>query len=171
MAEEDLRERNKEIVVRSLELLMGKGGAELAHEVLAPDYTDHNAEGDRGPERVLRVAEQARRAFPDLGYEIEEVMAEGDLVAFRLLMHGTHRGPLPGMGLPGTGRRVSVRQIHMARVRDGKVAEHWAVRDDLGMLIQLGALGPGQKPAVRPDGAADGDDGAAAPAARETEAS
>jgi predicted ester cyclase len=120
---------------------------------MAPDYTDHNAEGDRGPERVLRVAEQARTAFPDLTYDIEEVIAEGDIVAFRMVMEGTHLGPLPGTGLPGTGRQVRVQQLHMARIKDGKVAEHWAVRDDLGMLVQLGVLDPGRKPTVG-DGAA-----------------
>jgi predicted ester cyclase len=146
-----LEERNKEVLIRSLDLIMGKGGPELAEEVLAPDYLDHNAPEDRGPGRVLRIARQAREAFPDLKYDIEEVIAEGDIVAFRLRMEGTHQGPLPGSGLPGTGKRVQVRQLHMARVMNGKVAEHWAVRDDLGMLVQLGVFPP---PGARPGGPA-----------------
>lgn len=140
MSDESLQERNKRVLIQSLDLLMGKAGPELATEVMAPDYLDHNAPDERGPERVLRVAAQARAAFPDLTYDIEEVIAERDIVAFRLVMHGTHKGPLPGSGLPGTGKRVTVRQMHMARVADGKVAEHWALRDDLGMMRQLGLI-------------------------------
>jgi steroid delta-isomerase-like uncharacterized protein len=138
--QENQEQQNKETLVRSLDLLTGKAGPELADEVYAADYLDHNAEAARGPGRVLRVAEQLRAAFPDLTYTVEKVIAEDDFVVLRMTMTGTHEGPLPNSGIPGTGRRISVKQMHMVRFTDGKISEHWALRDDLGMLRQLGLL-------------------------------
>jgi steroid delta-isomerase-like uncharacterized protein len=156
---ETQQEKNKEILVRSLDLLTGRAGPELADEVYSADYVDHNAEGDRGPDRVKRVADQLRAAFPDLAYTVEQIIADGDFVVLRMTMTGTHKGPLPNSGLPGTGRQISVKQMHMVRFADGKIAEHWAMRDDLGMLRQLGVIparnGPpsASRPAPAPEGA------------------
>ena len=55
-------------------------------------------------------------------------------------MSGTHEGAF--FGIPPTGRRFAVRQVHMLRLQDGLIREHWAVRDDLGVLVQLGAVEP-----------------------------
>ncbi|MFB4306700.1 ester cyclase [Actinomadura sp. GTD37] len=163
MAGQSREARNKEILVKSLDILRGKAGAELANETYTADYTDNSGAPERGPARVLAVAEQARRAFPDLDYDVGQVIAEGDYVAFRLTMRGTHEGPLPGSGLPGTGKRVEVRQLHMIRFEGERIAEHWAVRDDIGMMRQLGVIpgppggggpgGPGGPPAGGPPAA------------------
>ena len=84
-----------------------------------------------------------RTAFPDLHFEIEELVAEGDVVAGRLTMSGTHEGPL--MGTPPTGRSVRQEHMHFVRFEDGKAVEHWGVRDDLVMMQQLGLMpDPGQ---------------------------
>ena len=84
-----------------------------------------------------------RTAFPDLRFTIEELVAEGDMVAGRLTMSGTHEGPL--MGMPPTGRPVRQDHMHCVRFEGGKAVEHWGVRDDLGMMRQLGVVaGPGQ---------------------------
>jgi predicted ester cyclase len=79
-----------------------------------------------------------RTAFPDLQFTIEELVAEGGTVAGRLTMSGTHEGPL--MGTPPTGRFVRQDQMHLVRFRDGKAVEHWGVRDELGMMRQLGVI-------------------------------
>jgi predicted ester cyclase len=84
-----------------------------------------------------------RTAFPDLRFEIEDLIAEGDTVAGRLTMNGTHTGPL--MGMPPTGRKVRQAHMHFVRFRDGKAIEHWGVRDDMGMMRQMGVMPePGQ---------------------------
>ena len=84
-----------------------------------------------------------RTAFPDLHFTIEELVAEGDVVAGRLTMSGTCEGSL--MGMPPIGRSVRQDHMHFVRFRDGKAVEHWGVRDDLGMMQQLGAIPePGQ---------------------------
>ena len=83
-----------------------------------------------------------RTVFPDLRFEIEDLAAEGDLVAGRLTMSGTHEGPL--MGIPPTGRPVRQDHMHFVRFEGGKAVEHRGVRDDPGMMRQLGlALEPG----------------------------
>ena len=79
-----------------------------------------------------------RTAFPDLRFEIHELVAEGDIVAGRLTMSGTHDGPL--MGTPPTGRSVRQDHMHFVRYKDGKAVEHWGVRDDLGMMEQMGLM-------------------------------
>ena len=97
---------------------------------------------------MQRVFEGLFSVFPDFHYRIEEATAAGDRVVCKVTMTGTHRGQpsLPevfsGMlkGVAPTGRRVEVLHFHSFRVRDGQIAEHAAVRDDLGMLMQLGLV-------------------------------
>ena len=78
--------------------------------------------------------------FPDHRFDVEGVAAEGETVAVLGTMVATHEGEL--MGIQPTGKRVSARQSHWFRVVDGKITEPWAVRDDLGMLRQLGVVPP-----------------------------
>ena len=79
-----------------------------------------------------------RRAFPDLSAVVEAEVAEGDTVVQRIALSGTHRGDC--LGLPPTGRRVAWALVAILRLgRDGKVAEHWASWDRLGVLRQLDA--------------------------------
>jgi predicted ester cyclase len=80
-----------------------------------------------------------RGAFADLSYEIRDAFGDGDRVAVRLTTTGTHTGEFQGM--PPTGRQFQIEAIHIFRIQDGKVAEHWAKRDDVGLASQLGLLG------------------------------
>jgi predicted ester cyclase len=76
--------------------------------------------------------------FPDHRFEVDDAIADGQTVALRGTMTGTHEGEL--MGIAPTGKRVAAQQSHWFRVEVGKLVEHWAVRDDLSMLHQLGVL-------------------------------
>ena len=131
-------EENKALVRRIYEELWNRGNLSVAHEVIAPDFINHAASPDsnRGPESMRGSVTWARNAFPDVHFEIEELVAEGDIVAGRLTMSGTHEGSL--MGEPPTGRSVRNNHMHFVRFRDGKAVEHWGVRDDLGTMRQLG---------------------------------
>ena len=71
--------------------------------------------------------------------DVEDEIVEGDKVVARLVMHGRHLGEF--LGKAPTGREYAVEHIHIWRVADGKVIEHWSVRDDLGQALQLGLLG------------------------------
>jgi predicted ester cyclase len=133
-------ERNKAGFRRTYEELLNGGELSVADELVAPDFVNHEAPPgkDRGPESMRGLATMLRTAFPDLHFTIEDLVAEGDTVAGRVTMSGTHEGPL--MGMPPTGHSVRQDQMHIVRFRDGKAIEHWGVRDDLGMMRQLGVI-------------------------------
>jgi predicted ester cyclase len=131
---------NKAQFRRTYEELLNGGELSVADELVAPDFVNHEAPPgkDRGPESMRGLATMLRTAFPDLHFTIEDLVAEGDTVAGRLTMSGTHEGPL--MEMAPTGRSVHQDHMHIVRFRDGKALEHWGVRDDLSMMQQLGAM-------------------------------
>jgi steroid delta-isomerase-like uncharacterized protein len=135
-------EENKAQFRRTYEELLNGGDLSVADELVAPDFVNHEAPPgmDRGPDSMRGLATMLRTAFPDLHFTIEELVAEGDTVAGRLTMSGTHEGPL--MGMPPTGRTVRQNHMHFVRFREGKAVEHWGVRDDTTMMQQLGAVPP-----------------------------
>jgi predicted ester cyclase len=79
-----------------------------------------------------------RAGFPDLRADIEQVVAQDDLVVLRMNWRGTQTGSV--MGIPPTGKTVAWQVIDTMRVADGKVVEHWGVMDQFGLLSQLGAV-------------------------------
>lgn len=133
-------EENKAAFRRTFEELFNKGNYAAAVELLAPDYLNHEAPPgkNRGPESMPSLIMWLRAAFPDMHYTVEDVVAEGDTVAGRVIWTGTHQGSY--MGIPPTGRSFQVTQMHFVRFRDGKGIEHRAVRDDLGLMRQLGVI-------------------------------
>ena len=76
--------------------------------------------------------------FTDFGFQIEDAIAEGDKVVFRVSESATHNGEM--MGIPGTGKKISWTGIHIFRIEDGKIAEHWREQDMLGFMQQMGAV-------------------------------
>ena len=103
-----------------------------------------------GPAALFATALWLRAAFSELGWEIHDAVHEGDLVVLHATMSGRQTGPFVAYGpdgsvkavFPPRGRRFAVTQTHWFRIRDGKVAEHWANRDDLAMGEQLGWTPP-----------------------------
>ena len=89
-----------------------------------------------GPEGVERLADLLLPAFPDMRLDLQDVMAEDGKVAVRLLIRGTHGGDLAGIA--PTGRPIEVGVLDLFHLRGGKLVEHWALFDNLGMLRQLG---------------------------------
>jgi predicted ester cyclase len=101
---------------------------------------------------MRRTASWLLGQFPDLHMAIEALVAQDDLVVVRVLTTGTNLGPLNGM-LPPTGNRFTARQTHWFRVADGRLAEHWATREDLPAVLQLGVIRPPGPPSGRLGGA------------------
>jgi predicted ester cyclase len=134
-------EENKAQFRRAYEEVLNQGDVSIVDELIAPDFFNHAAPPgtNRGPSSLRWLATMLRTAFPDLHFTIEELVAEEDIVAGRLTTSGTHEGPLPGMP-PPSGREVRQEHMHFVRYRDGKAVEHWGVRDDLGMLQQIGVV-------------------------------
>ena len=119
----------------------GQGRYELAQELLTAEYVDHEAPPGTpaGPEGANAVLRWLRGAFNDLSYEVKDAFGDGDRVAIRLITRGTHTGEF--MGKPATGRPFEMEAIHIYRVKDGRVAEHWAKRDDVALANQIGLFG------------------------------
>ncbi len=86
---------NKAQFRRAYEELLNQGILAVADELIAPDFLNHEAPPgrNRGPESMRQLTTMLRTAFPDLRFTIEELVAEGDTVAGRLTMSGTHQGP------------------------------------------------------------------------------
>jgi predicted ester cyclase len=101
-------------------------------------YVSHSA--PEGATHGMTHAESLRefldRTFSDVSYELLRVVADDEHAAVHAVMHATHTGD--GLGVKPTGRKVSAEQMHFVRFADGKIVEHWAVRDDAGLLRQLG---------------------------------
>lgn len=141
----------KDVCVRGTHL-MGEGELADFEQVVHPEARNHEdkdeppASRGRGPAAFYATALWLRDAFADLRWEIHHVVAEGDLVVLHATMSGRHMRTFVGYGpdgrpadaFPPTGRRFASTQTHWFRMRDGKVFEHWANRDDLGMAAQLG---------------------------------
>ncbi len=135
MAEEE----NKAIVRRTWEELFNQGKLATADELISASFINHAASGSPpGPTSFRQLVMFYRNAFPDVKFTIEDMLAEGDKVVMRNSFSGTHQGVF--MGIAPTGRRVSQEQIHIVRVANGQVVEHWAVRDDLSLMRQLGVI-------------------------------
>jgi predicted ester cyclase len=108
-----------------------------------PDYVAH-APGLPGPlnsEGWTQFIATFSEAFPDIRLTVEDILAEGDMVATRVSFHGTHTGEF--QGIPPTNKQVAFSEITLDRIVDGKVAEHWLELDQLGLLQQLG-VAPGE---------------------------
>ena len=138
---------NIDLCVTAQQQLFGAGRLDLAQELVAPHCIDHGAESrpdaqpgegsaPTGPEAIKGTVRWLRAAFPDLDYHVDDALGDGDRVALRCTVRGTHKGDF--LGQPPTGRRFEIQQIHIYRVQDGQIAEHWACRDDIAMLRQLG---------------------------------
>jgi predicted ester cyclase len=125
----------------------------------APDATNHGRFADddprarqiqQGVEGLKHVFNSLQTAFPDRQWKIYDMIAVGDRVVCRLKVSGTHQGipqiPVEGgpwlQAIQPTGKPYSIGHIHIFRMVDGLIAEHWAARDDLGLLVQLGGLTP-----------------------------
>jgi predicted ester cyclase len=143
------------VVLRSIEIMNG-GSLEDFHELIHPHCVNHEAKAEppatrgRGPEAMYATARWLQAAYADLRWEIHEVVVERDLVAVHCTMSGRHVGDFVtytedgavGDVFPPTGEHFATTQSHWFRVRDGKVVEHWANRDDLGTAQQLGWVPP-----------------------------
>ena len=87
---------------------------------------------------VIEIVTLFRAAFPDQQWLIEDLIAEGDRVVARSTMTGTHTGDF--FGIPASGKSVRMSGVHIVRIQDGRIAEHWGNNDDLGLMRQIGVI-------------------------------
>jgi predicted ester cyclase len=136
-------ERNKRAALDSFRVIEDDDAA-LAERVVGAEFINREAEDDpedvgrqeRGPRGFLATARWLRAAFTGLRFEHQHVIAERDRVVVVTTMLGTHAGEF--QKIAPTGRPIRQRQIHVFRLSEGRIVEHVAQRDDLGLLLQLG---------------------------------
>ena len=134
--------RNQELCREFLERAFCQGDLSAIDEYMDPNGVDHQEPpGTDFIAHLKAVVTGLRTAFPDLNFEIHDMLAEGEIVAFRSTMTGTHTGSL-NMGprpIPATGRQISVSHMHFVRMIDGKTTDLWHEWNLPMMLNQIGA--------------------------------
>ena len=114
---------------------------------LSMRFVDHGAPPEESPGRegFKQLLANVFDAFPDFTVRVEDLVAEGDKVVTRSTTWGTHRRGY--LGIPPTGKRFEISEIHIFRFADSKMVEHWVNSDKLGMMQQLGVIpSPGNAP-------------------------
>jgi len=124
--------------------------AEHVHDEFVNDEAVHEPPAARegGPRGFATTVAWLRTAYSELSFVEDDFVQDGDRYVSSVTMYGKHTGPLvvrdgaKYIVLPPSGRRFTHRQVHLGRVADGKVIEHRAIRDDLGLMHQLGYAPP-----------------------------
>jgi steroid delta-isomerase-like uncharacterized protein len=135
-------EANKQLVRRFVQEIFVDGNADAVDELVAEDFVPHTwpSTGD-GRADLKRAIERVSKSLSDPSFAIEDMIAEDDRVAVRLTAGARQTGEF--MGIPPSGTSYTIGEIHIFRILDGRVTEHWHQFDQMGMMRQLGAL-PGQ---------------------------
>ena len=149
-------------VVRAQFRAMESGDPALAQRTISPDHVNYMASdeppacAEPGVAGFLATSAWLRSAFSELRFEEIAYAVNADQVFCQVRMHAVHTGPFvvfpPGRSpevFPATGVRFTAEQVHIFEVRDGRTTTHRAVRDDLGMMSQLGFIPPGPAVAAR----------------------
>jgi steroid delta-isomerase-like uncharacterized protein len=132
-------ESNKRIMERWTTEFLPHGNAALAEEFISPDIVMNFAgQQQQGRDTYLGIVAANSAAFPDLRWTVEDMVAEGDTVAVRYTMTGTHQGTFTGVAATGTAVRAESMTFY--RLADGKIVEEHAQLDMLSLLQQMGAV-------------------------------
>lgn len=143
-------EANKAAAVAVIERGFNQGDLSVVDEYMGIDAVDHQEPlGTEFSAHLKDAITALRTAFPDLHFEIHHIVAEGDIVAFRSTMTGTHMGAFtlgPVRNYPPTGRTVSVPHMHFLKILNGKTYDLWHLWEVPVMMRQLG-ISPEAHPA------------------------
>ena len=143
MSEENVSEENMALIHRWFEEVWNKGRAEAIDELFADDgiangLADEQGEPLRGPSGFKPFFQKFRDAFPDIEVIVEDTVAEGDKVAARCRVRGTHKGE--GLGVAATNNPIEFTGICIVRIKDGQIAEAWNNFDFMSMSRQINAI-------------------------------
>jgi steroid delta-isomerase-like uncharacterized protein len=133
---------DKDEVHRDVISIWNEGKLDLVDKYYAEDFIYHSPgqEDIKGIEAYKSHIIQARKAFPDIKFTVEEMVLEGDKLASRWTFSGTNTGPLQGGKIPATGKKVTVTGMSLTRIKNGKAVEEFSIADTLGELQQLGLI-------------------------------
>lgn len=133
-----LQQQNKTIIQRYFGEVWNQGKLAVLDELLDPAYINHTPSVPNppvGPEGLKPIVAAIRKAFPDLHYELQDLIVNDSMAVVRVIMSGTQTGSL--FGLPPTGKKVAVNQINIEKIRQGKIVEHWRVTDELNSMCDF----------------------------------
>jgi predicted ester cyclase len=131
------RTDNGALARRVFDEMWTQGNLDLADEIVAPEFVGRQSgmAPFHGPAGAKQVIGRLRTAFPDIAFTIEELVAEGDLVATRWTARGTNDGEF--LGMAPSGRRVTLDGVTFQRFKAGRIIEGWTQADVLGLLEQI----------------------------------
>lgn len=126
-------------ILRTIEIF-NDGNVGLIDELYAPNFIDRSAQPGMAPTRdgFKAWVTAFRQAFPDIHYTIEDSIEAGDKFVTRLTASGTMRGDFAGM--PATHKPANWTEIHIVRMANGQIVEHWGLVQELAMMVQLGVI-------------------------------
>ncbi|MGH2452823.1 MAG: ester cyclase [bacterium] len=133
-------EKENKAIGRRVVDALNSGNLTAIDEVFAPGYVDRNPFPGATPDwdGLKKSLTEFRVAFPDFRYTIEDEIVADDKLVHRLTGKGTQKGEF--QGVPATGKTATWSELHIARIVNGKVVEHWGITDQLGMMQQLGLV-------------------------------
>ena len=119
--------------------VMNEGKLEVIDEICSQDFVDHDPLPGTSPDfaGLKDFVTQVRSAFPDLETTAEDILVEGDRLAVRSTIRGTHKGDF--MGIPASGKKVEVSNYDFVRFENDQAAEHWGTIDSAALMEQIGA--------------------------------
>ena len=134
-------EKNKAVVIREVEDFYNAKDISVADEIYSPDLITHSPNTPDGNiDSLKKSAMETFNAFADSHLTLDDLFAEGEMVAKRWTFRGTHTKEW--QGIPATGKKIVVIGINIFRITDGKIVEFWEYMDLLGLLQQLGVMPP-----------------------------
>jgi steroid delta-isomerase-like uncharacterized protein len=134
----NLVRENRKLIETYFSEVWSEGNVDLLDELVTPDYINHTPGAPNpipGPEGLKPIVLEMRKGFPDLHYEIEDLIITSNRVVARTIVSGTHIGHLWGM--QPTQKKFRVSQINIEYIENGKIAEHWRITDEHLLLNQL----------------------------------
>ena len=134
------QEKNKAVARSFFEEVLDQGHLDKYAESHATDFVGHGRNHDATLAEDMAAAKGWRQAFPDARVKVNQMVAEGDLVA--VYWTGTGTNTQEGMGFPGTGKKITASGMTLFRFKNGKISEEWGVMDLLSALRQAGVFPP-----------------------------
>jgi len=137
-------EHLKDAIRRAGEEAWYHGNMDLMDQVYAADYVSHRPPfpSIQGLEAVKQFVAAARQGYSDIQVDYEEMIAEGDTMAYRYTMRMKHTGVSPSLPIPPTGKDLTLQGCVVVHIREGQVVEEFEYSDYLGYLQQLGVVPP-----------------------------
>lgn len=130
---------NEATIRRFVNDVINNGDYSAMRDLLHPDYVYRSPDQElHGPDALENLFTAYRNGLPDLETSIDDLIVSGDQVLISITLRGAHTGKL--MGIPATGKRLTVRGMVLSRLQDGKIVEEWEILDMLGMYRQLGVV-------------------------------